>query len=203
MAKLNNLILGTQSLDTPNQPESLKQFMTDPMFRACKALEEFPIFQSLLSQMEAEAVHWKKWYMEEKAEVNDLPKQFKNLELFDRMLLLRALRPDRVTNALEMFITENLGARYQDVPPFQMEETFPETSSKVPVFFVLFPGQDPTKDIRVIAKIQGMKDEEVVNIPMGQGQEDYSIKKMHACAQNGYWIMLQNNPFDAVVAENS
>ncbi len=191
-AKLSHLVIGRLSTETPQQPESLKQFMTETMFRACKALEDFPVFQALLSQMEAEAVHWKKWYMEEKAEVNDLPKQFKNIDLFDRMLLLRALRPDRVTNALEMYIQQHMGTRYQDVPPFQMIDTFPETSAKIPVFFVLFPGQDPTKDVRVIAKREGMKDEDLVNIPMGQGQEDNAIRKLHAAADNGGWIMLQN-----------
>ena len=142
--------------------------------------------------MEAEAVHWKKWYMEEKAVVNDVPKQFKNIDLFDRMLLLRALRPDRVTNALEMFIEEKMGAKYQDVPPFQMADTFPETSAKIPVFFVLFPGQDPTKDVRVVAIKEGMKDEDVVNIPMGQGQEDNAIRRLKNAASTGGWIMLQN-----------
>jgi len=192
MSKLSYLILGRQSTDLPHQPETLKQFMNDSMFRACKALEEINGFQSLLSQMEAEAVHWKKWYMEEKAEVNDLPKKFKQIDLFDRMLLLRALRPDRVTNALEMYIQQNMGTKYQDVPPFNLEATFPETSAKIPIFFVLFPGQDPTKDVRVVAKKEGLKDEEVFNIPMGQGQEDNAIRKLQAAAASGTWIMLQN-----------
>eukprot|EP01022_Parablepharisma_sp_SALTPOND_P024634 TRINITY_DN551_c0_g1_i3.p1 TRINITY_DN551_c0_g1~~TRINITY_DN551_c0_g1_i3.p1 ORF type:complete len:1302 (-),score=226.01 TRINITY_DN551_c0_g1_i3:962-4867(-) len=190
--KLSYLILGKQSPQKPHEAEALKQFMNEQMFRACKELEEIPGFQGLLSKMEAESSYWKKWCMDDKAEVNDLPKQFKNIELFDRMLLLRALRPDRVTNALEIYIQQHMGTKYQDVPPFQMADTFPETSAKTPVFFVLFPGQDPTKDVRVVAAKEGMKDEDLVNIPMGQGQEDNAIRKLHNAAKTGGWIMLQN-----------
>lgn len=51
-------------------------------------------------------LQWKKWYQEEKAELADLPKVFKDLDKFHRLLLLRAMRPDRVASALGQFVTE-------------------------------------------------------------------------------------------------
>jgi len=58
--------------------------------------------------MEQEALQWKKWYGEEKAESADLPKSFKEISTFHRLLLLRAMRPDRLTNALKDFVSEHL-----------------------------------------------------------------------------------------------
>jgi len=54
--------------------------------------------------MEQEALQWKKWYGEEKAEQADLPKSFKDISAFHRLLLLRAMRPDRLNNALKDFV---------------------------------------------------------------------------------------------------
>ena len=50
--------------------------------------------------MESEALQWKKWYGDEKAETAELPKSFKDISQFHKILLLRALRPDRLSGAL-------------------------------------------------------------------------------------------------------
>lgn len=43
-----------------------------------------------------------------------------------------------------------MGESYVEQPPFNMEEVFRETNNKTPIFFVLFPGIDPTKDVEII-----------------------------------------------------
>jgi dynein heavy chain len=62
--------------------------------------------------MESEVLQWKKWYGDEKAEVAELPKSVKEISLFHRILLLRALRPDRLNGALTQYVTESLGIDY-------------------------------------------------------------------------------------------
>ena len=59
--------------------------------------------------MESEALQWKKWYGDEKAELAELPKSFKDISQFHRILLLRALRPDRLQGALTQYVTDSLG----------------------------------------------------------------------------------------------
>jgi dynein heavy chain len=54
------------------------------------------------------------------------------------------MRPDRVASALTSFVGEIMGEKYVEQPPFSVFETFAETNNKIPVFFVLFPGVDPT-----------------------------------------------------------
>jgi len=76
------------------------KFIPEPAWAAVKGLENVKIFANLISQMESEALAWRKWYAEEKAESAELPRTFKDLGLFHRMLLLRALRPDRLSGAL-------------------------------------------------------------------------------------------------------
>jgi len=57
-------------------------------------------------------MHWRKWYNEEKAELADPPKAYKELSKFHKLLLLRALRPDRLTSALSNFVFDNMGEKY-------------------------------------------------------------------------------------------
>ena len=104
----------------------------------------------------------------------------KDISLFHRILLLRALRPDRLTNALTEFISQNMGAEFVEQQPFDIEKTFPETNIQTPIFFVLFPGVDPTPEVEHIGAQNGktISDGTFINISMGQGQEDYAIKTL-------------------------
>jgi len=116
-------------------------------------------------------LQWKKWYADEKAETADLPKTFKELGKFHRLLLLRAMRPDRVTSALSQFVTEKMGEKYVEQPTFSMAETFAETTKTTPILFVLFPGVDPTPDVeKEAAKYDiSINNGRFINISMGQG----------------------------------
>ena len=76
--------------------------------------------------MEGEPHLWRKWYIDEKPESVELPKSVKDLSLFHRILLLRALRPDRLTNALIEFVGNNMGIRYVEAPPFDIVATYEE-----------------------------------------------------------------------------
>ena len=43
---------------------------------------------------------------------------------FDRLLLFRALRPDRLTAAMARFVANVLGAQYTTSQPFDLERSF-------------------------------------------------------------------------------
>jgi len=55
--------------------------------------------------------------------------------------------------------------------PFDMQETFDETNNRLPVFFVLFPGYDPTVDVEKIGSTMDISiaNGKMINISMGQG----------------------------------
>jgi dynein heavy chain len=78
------------------------------------------IFENLVSSMDSESLQWKKWYGCEKAEQEELPKSFKEISQFHRILLLRALRPDRLQGALTQYVTESLGVEFIEQPSFDM-----------------------------------------------------------------------------------
>ena len=59
-------------------------------------------------------------------------------------MLVRALRPDRIISAIANYVIEMMTDKYIEQKIFDMDETYKETNRLTPIFFVLFPGIDPT-----------------------------------------------------------
>ena len=64
-----------------------------------------------------------------------------------------------------------MGDIYVEQQPFSMKETFMEMSPTTPIFFVLFPGVDPTPEVEKIAAQYDISsfNGKFINISMGQG----------------------------------
>ena len=124
----------------------------------------------------------------------ELPRAFKEASLFHRMLLLRAMRPDRLTGALTQYVSENMGPEYVNQESFDVFQLYRETNTITPTFFVLFPGVDPTPDVEKIGRTVGKTADEgtFINISMGQGQEEGAIRTLKDAGKTGKWCMFQN-----------
>jgi len=193
-AEYSALVKKDVPLETPNIPESLK-WLPDSVWAACKGLESsIDKFSEITKQMEGEALTWKKWYGDQEPEVSDLPKSVKDIDLFYRILLLRALRPDRLINALKAYIHGKMGEKYVEQPAFDMNQIYNEMNRQTPVFFMLFPGVDPTPDVEKIGQEynKSITEGTFINISMGQGQEEYANKTLLEAGKNGNWVMFQN-----------
>ena len=173
-----------------------KEILKDYQIANVRGLEKLDIFSGLLDiiSSNSESTYWRKWLKDEKAEESEMPKSMQKLTDFQKLLVIKALRPDRITSAITNYIREKMTDKYIESTTFDMEATFKETNNLTPIFFVLFPGIDPTKDVEELgAKMnKSIAAGTFINIPMGQGQEDRANKMLEECAQEGKWIMLQN-----------
>ena len=107
-------------------------------------------------------------------ELEDLPGEWgAKCTAFQKLLVLRALRTDRVTSAVTRYIVQEMGERYMSQPTFDMDDTFADSTFATPLFFVLFPGVDPGVDIENLGAKLGYTEanQQYVSISMGQGQE--------------------------------
>ncbi|KRW98533.1 P-loop containing nucleoside triphosphate hydrolase [Pseudocohnilembus persalinus] len=192
--EVDHLVIGKLDANALSIPDSLKNFINIQQWQACKAIEKLENCENLCSSIESDLLQWKKWYSEEKAESQDLPRSMKHVTSFQKLVILRALRPDRLPVALGNYIKQKLGEQYIEQPAFHIEEVFQESTCNIPIFFVLFPGVDPTKDVEKIGARYDVSSTNgrFVNISMGQGQEERARKAIYDCAAKGKWIMLQN-----------
>lgn len=114
--------------------------------------------------------------------------------MFHRMLLLRAMRPDRLSGALNIYVEQCMGAEYVNQDSFDIFQLYAESNTITPIFFVLFPGVDPTPEVEKIGRAAGKSGDDgtFINISMGQGQEEGAIKILHDAGKTGKWAMFQN-----------
>jgi len=100
-------------------PNPLKDWLPDLSWFAMQKLIEIEVFDQFATQVEKEApTRFKDWYNELAPEDEKLPLEWKKLDnmLFQKLLVIRVLRPDRVTTALDNFVSKTLpvGDTYVD-----------------------------------------------------------------------------------------
>jgi dynein heavy chain len=75
--------------------------MPDAIWAKVKALEAMPRFKGIGDSVQSESDEWHAWFDIEKVEDVAIPGTFnKKLNDLDRLMLLRAIRPDRMVNSL-------------------------------------------------------------------------------------------------------
>ncbi len=177
----------------PGNMGPLHEWLPPAIWPRVKALEGLKRFQGLGDNMQSDSDEWLKWFDSEMPEVAKYPGDYnKTLSVFDRLIVLRAMRPDRVTTALRAWIAELMGKDYVFQKPFDMAATYLETSNQTPTFFVLFAGVDPTLWVEDLGRTKGITFENgnFKNISMGQGQEKPAEAVVQAFAKDGGWVCI-------------
>lgn len=86
------------------------------------------------------------------------------------MILLKALRADKITIAIQYFIVEHLGQPFIEPPTFNLAKSFRDSSITIPLIFVLSSGSDPVADFKTFAEEQNMiKKMKLISLGRGQG----------------------------------
>ncbi|VVC42146.1 Hypothetical protein CINCED_3A009485 [Cinara cedri] len=137
---------------------------------------------------------WQIYIDSEAPEKEIMPQGWKNKTSFQRLCVIRALRTDRMTYAAKVYVQEVLGAKYTNFRPPEFSESFKETSSKTPIFFILSTGVDPTREVEALGIKKGFTIEKKTfhNISLGQGQEPVAEEAIELSSRLGNWVMLQN-----------
>ncbi|CAK0838245.1 unnamed protein product [Prorocentrum cordatum] len=167
-------------------------------------MSELEGFENFSTNMEKDApTRFREWFNEHSPEEAKLPLDWKKLDAhpFQKLLVLRALRPDRLTIALGGWIRNALpnGRDYMDCDgssSFQqiLTSSFEDSTSATPIFFILSPGADPVKEVEAMgrAQIKLQLGVNYHNVAMGQGQDVVAMAKMDIGHRDGHWVMLQN-----------
>ncbi|XP_031759446.1 dynein heavy chain 11, axonemal [Xenopus tropicalis] len=177
-----------------NSYKSPVDFLSVQSWSAIKMISLLDEFKGLDRDIEGSAKRWKKFVESENPENERLPQDWKNKTSLQKLILLRALRPDRMTYAIRNFIEEKLGSKYVEEARPDFAKSYEETSPATPVFFILSPGVNPLKDVEALGKKLGFTIDsgKFHNISLGQGQEKVAEEAMEKAAQQGHWVILQN-----------
>jgi len=184
-------------------PNPLKKWLPDKAWYAINKLIEIEGFEQFATNLSKDApARFQMWYNELDPEDRALPLEWRSLEAqpFLKLLVVRCMRPDRVTTALNNFIRTTLpkGVDYTECDSGIssigiLELAFTDSSSTTPIFFILSAGANPVKDVEAICIKEKMDPvKHLHTIALGQGQDVVANAKLDMAHKEGHWVMLQN-----------
>jgi dynein heavy chain len=103
--------------------------------------------------------------------------------------MIKALRADKVTAAIQDFIVDKIGQSFIEPPTFNLGSCYGDSSNVSPLIFVLSPGSDPTADFIKFSEEKGMEDK-IESISLGQGQAPKAEKAIEKARATGGWCLL-------------
>jgi len=115
----------------------------------------------------------------------------KKLTIFQRITVIRCLRPDKLMQIIQKFVSHSLGQKFIEPPPFDLPGTFEDSINITPLIFILSPGSDPQKELMEFAVEMSM-DSSLKSIALGQGQGKIAANMIETASAKGEWVMLQN-----------
>ncbi|XP_051888343.1 dynein axonemal heavy chain 10 [Pristis pectinata] len=156
--------------------------------------QTFPeLFASLPDDLQLNKEVWKNWYDLDAPEQVEFPLHYKDtLNSFQKLLLLRCFRVDRVYRAVMDYITVTIGEKFVQPPVISFEAIFEQSTANSPIVFILSPGSDPASDLSKLAERSGFGTSRLKFLAMGQGQEKVALQLLEMAVARGQWLMLQN-----------
>lgn len=113
---------------------------------------------------------WKRILSAEEPSAISLPPLYEDrLSPFQKLMLARVLREEKLVPAIKAFVGAELGEKFTESPPFDLEGAADDSTPGTPVIFVLSPGADPIADLIALAQARGMG-ERIKILSLGQGQ---------------------------------
>ena len=113
------------------------------------------------------------------------------LNSFQKIIILKSLRPDKMALAVQNYIIEKIGRPFIEPPTFNLSKSFKDSSITIPLIFVLSAGSDPIADFMRFAEEMNMT-KKLESISLGRGQGKKAESLINDAASRGGWCLLMN-----------
>jgi dynein heavy chain len=189
--ELRFLIAGpTRMIDAGPNPDPT--WVTPKAWNEIKALDALPAFNGFLKTFLADIARWREIFDGTDASQAEFPGGWQaKLTLFQRLLVLRAIRPDSIPAAVQELIQNKLGQVFIESPQFDLGSSFDDSSVSTPLIFVLSVGADPAAELVRFAEKKSFT-KKFYSMSLGQGQGPRAEQRMSEAMDRGHWLMLQN-----------
>ena len=108
-----------------------------------------------------------------------------------RLLVIKAIRPDRLMSAMQQFALDVLRLPSISPPSLSFAQLVDATSPTQPILLITTPGSDPSKDLSDFAA-DSIGLDKYRDLAMGGGQQQTASEYLTAAARDGDWLCLKN-----------
>ncbi|KAJ3254160.1 Dynein heavy chain 7, axonemal [Boothiomyces macroporosus] len=156
-------------------------------------LSDIPAFHGFAKSFNENIGEWRRLFDSQDPQEYVLPGKWdEKLNPFQKLMVLRAIRPDKMTLAIANFIVLKMSKKFVEPPPFNLANSYADSNNCSPLIFVLSPGADPMTELLRFADTKGMGGNKINSISLGQGQGPIAAKMIAQAIVNGSWVVLQN-----------
>eukprot|EP00002_Diphylleia_rotans_P015940 TRINITY_DN308_c0_g1_i6.p1 TRINITY_DN308_c0_g1~~TRINITY_DN308_c0_g1_i6.p1 ORF type:complete len:4231 (+),score=876.63 TRINITY_DN308_c0_g1_i6:183-12875(+) len=187
------LLTGGLALDSHGKkPNPAPGWISEKAWTDVFELSKLPSFSELPDDIIANLQDWKTYYQAPEPQSRNLPGKWDRiLSPFQKMLILRSFRADKILPAIQDYVLSKMGQRFVESPGFDLVGSYKESSPTTPLLFVLSPGADPVSLLYGLAEAQGMN-KKITGVSLGQGQGPIADKMIQSALKSGGWVILQN-----------
>jgi len=125
---------------------------------------KIPDFKAIISSFTHNNTDWYKWYIskdiEKAALLPDWEQKCKGMKSVRRLLLIKALRPDKFSTVLKGYIHNNLGIDLRDTPINLKEILIKEVNCYTPLLIIHGNGIDPSESLQKLWEAEEKKEQE-------------------------------------------
>ena len=186
------LLTGGVSLNENTQRNPCSGWLGSSKWDEICRLGDLEAFEGLNTGFAAQADAWKHIYDSAVPHEEKLPGNWESLSRFQKLLILRCIRIDKVVPAVQLYVAEQLGEQYIKPPPFNLAACYGDSVCTAPLIFVLSPGSDPMQALITFSVEKKMAGEKLQTISLGQGQGPRTRMLIENARKNGTWVVLQN-----------
>lgn len=187
-------LMGGSGKTSKNETEkpSTGTWISDKIWNDILNLEQLTIFEGFVDSFLKNLNEWQLYYDCQDPHLTELPPPWDTkLEIFEKMIVLRAIRPDKAANAVREYILAKMGASFVTPPQFDIAKSYEDANCLTPLVFILSPGADPMGSLLLFTEKMG-RSEAFASISLGQGQGPIASAMIEEAMGRGSWVCLQN-----------
>ncbi|XP_026849759.1 dynein heavy chain 12, axonemal [Drosophila persimilis] len=179
-----------ESSHMPPNPDH--SWITETVWLNVLRLEELKELRGIVDAFRKNLSAWQAIYDHASPELQPLPAPWNDkTTAFEKIIVLKALRPDSVFLAVRNFIALTIGDQFVSPPEFDISKSYADSTALTPLVFILSPGADPLGSLLAFAEKMG-QEETFQSISLGQGQGPIATALIKSAQEMGYWVCLQN-----------
>ena len=168
------------------------EWITEKVWVEIVNMSNLAAFKGFSASFAKNVAHYRQYFESGEAHRHPLAEEWNDkLNIFQKLLVIRCIRPDRFMLGVQDFVANKIGERFIEPPPFDLASCYQESSVTAPLIFVLSSGADPMADLLKFCEEQNMM-KKFDQVSLGQGQGPKAEKLILQAMDTGMWVCLQN-----------
>ncbi|XP_077987554.1 dynein axonemal heavy chain 3-like isoform X2 [Glandiceps talaboti] len=151
------LLTGGVALENP-YPNPAQGWLSEKSWAEVVRVSDLDKFDGFMKDFKNNLEDWKELYDSPLPHQDKIPEPWElTLNAIEKLIVLRIIRPDKITPAIQNYIVMKMGKAYVEPPTFDLSRSFQDSNFASPLIFVLSPGADP---MNVLLKFAEERDQD-------------------------------------------